>query len=164
MQREKRSIAPAAIAALVATLAPTLPLEPAHAAEDCLAAPNSNAPQGSHWYYRTDRVAKKKCWYVSQSGVARAAVAPDGYAPTAAPDAGNPTRDTVGRGHPAQQADAAPAAGPSVGATASRDCEIAQSVLNYRKILATVFQSQSTSSEVDAQTKELAAKRCRGSQ
>jgi hypothetical protein len=35
----------------------------AHAA-DCLAAPNSPAPQNSHWYYRTDRAQQRKCWHL----------------------------------------------------------------------------------------------------
>ena len=33
-------------------------------AEDCLAGPNAQAPQGSHWYYRLDRATHRKCWYV----------------------------------------------------------------------------------------------------
>ena len=33
-------------------------------ADDCLAAPNSPAPEGSHWYYRMDRATQRKCWYV----------------------------------------------------------------------------------------------------
>ncbi len=32
--------------------------------EDCLIAPNSPAPHGSHWYYRTDRAKQRKCWYL----------------------------------------------------------------------------------------------------
>src|SRR5262249_33240315 len=32
---------------------------------DCIAAPNSAAPEGSHWYYRTDRVQRRKCWYIA---------------------------------------------------------------------------------------------------
>ena len=65
--------------------------------------------------------------------------------------------ETVGRGHPAAQADAAP--GPS--RDTGRDCDIAVSVLNYRKILATVFPTDSASTDVDAQAKELAGKGCR---
>ena len=34
------------------------------AAGDCLAAPNATAPQSSHWYYRVDRAAHRKCWYL----------------------------------------------------------------------------------------------------
>ena len=37
-------------------------------ADDCLTAPNSPAPQGSHWYYRLDRAAQRKCWYVRAPG------------------------------------------------------------------------------------------------
>jgi hypothetical protein len=33
-------------------------------ADDCLAAPNSAAPQGSHWYYRIEHATKLKCWYL----------------------------------------------------------------------------------------------------
>jgi len=33
-------------------------------ADDCIAAPNSSAPVGSHWYYRVDRVSQRKCWYL----------------------------------------------------------------------------------------------------
>ena len=33
-------------------------------ADDCLTAPNSPAPEGSHWYYRMDRATQRKCWYV----------------------------------------------------------------------------------------------------
>jgi chitosanase len=33
-------------------------------ADDCLTAPNSPAPAGSHWYYRTDRATQRQCWYV----------------------------------------------------------------------------------------------------
>jgi hypothetical protein len=33
-------------------------------ASDCLAAPNSPAPKGSHWYYHLNRETQQKCWYV----------------------------------------------------------------------------------------------------
>jgi hypothetical protein len=36
----------------------------ARAADDCLAAPKGQAPQGAHWYYRIDRTTKRHCWYV----------------------------------------------------------------------------------------------------
>jgi hypothetical protein len=45
-----------------------LAVGPAPAAADCTAAPGAQAPQGSHWYYRTDRATGRKCWYVSQEG------------------------------------------------------------------------------------------------
>ena len=37
-------------------------------ADDCLAAPNSAAPSGSHWYYRLDRATQRKCWYMRPAG------------------------------------------------------------------------------------------------
>lgn len=33
-------------------------------ADDCITAPNSPAPKGKHWYYRTDRAKQRKCWYL----------------------------------------------------------------------------------------------------
>jgi hypothetical protein len=36
-------------------------------ADDCLTAPNSPAPQGTHWYYHVDRADQRKCWYVRAS-------------------------------------------------------------------------------------------------
>jgi hypothetical protein len=34
----------------------------ARAADDCITQPNAQT-QGSHWYYHTDRVNNRKCWY-----------------------------------------------------------------------------------------------------
>ena len=33
-------------------------------ADHCLSAPNSLAPQGSHWYYQLDWATQRKCWYM----------------------------------------------------------------------------------------------------
>jgi hypothetical protein len=45
-----------------------LPGAPTRAATACLAAPNATAPQGKHWYYRSHRVTKHKCWYLAAEG------------------------------------------------------------------------------------------------
>jgi hypothetical protein len=34
------------------------------AATKCAEAPGGQAPEGEHWYYRLDREAHRKCWYV----------------------------------------------------------------------------------------------------
>lgn len=39
------------------------------AGEECLAAPKSTTPAGGHWYYRTDRATKRKCWYLGEAGM-----------------------------------------------------------------------------------------------
>jgi TRAP transporter TAXI family solute receptor len=36
----------------------------ARAAADCAAAPKSPPPKGKHWYYRTDRASRRKCWFL----------------------------------------------------------------------------------------------------
>jgi hypothetical protein len=46
--------------------APTAPAR----ADDCLAAPHSAAPNGSHWYYHTDRPNRRKCWFLGPPGQA----------------------------------------------------------------------------------------------
>ena len=33
-------------------------------AEECLSAPDSPSPQGTHWYYRLDWATQRKCWYL----------------------------------------------------------------------------------------------------
>jgi hypothetical protein len=55
-------------------------------ADDCLTAPNSLAPQGTHWYYHVDRTNQRKCWYVhatSQPAQQAAAQATSEAAPAA---------------------------------------------------------------------------------
>ena len=34
------------------------------AADNCLAKPNAAPPQGSHWFYRVDKVGNRRCWYL----------------------------------------------------------------------------------------------------
>jgi hypothetical protein len=44
----------------------TVPFDLARAS-DCLAAPNSPAPKGSHWYYHLNRETQQKCWHPRSS-------------------------------------------------------------------------------------------------
>jgi hypothetical protein len=45
-----------------------LPDSVARAAPECLAKPSAPAPQGKHWYYQTDRINKRRCWYLASHG------------------------------------------------------------------------------------------------
>ena len=55
-------------------------------AEDCLAAPNSPAREGTGWHYRLDRTTQHKCWYVRALGQpAQQVAARAKMAPSAAP-------------------------------------------------------------------------------
>jgi hypothetical protein len=36
--------------------------------DECISKPNSPATQGNHWYYRTDRVNNRQCWYLAEEG------------------------------------------------------------------------------------------------
>jgi hypothetical protein len=84
----------------------------ARAGDDCLAAPNAGAAQGSHWYYRLDRATHRKCWYVGPQGakVRRAATATP-PAPARAPVA-PPSAETAAVDMPALAPAAAVAAAP----------------------------------------------------
>jgi hypothetical protein len=60
------------------------------AADDCLSAPNGQAPEGSHWYYRIERGTKRHCWYVREQGQKVSQSAPSSAAPAAKPVAAKP--------------------------------------------------------------------------
>jgi hypothetical protein len=34
----------------------------------CITKPSASVPKGEHWYYRTDRAAKRQCWYLGPAG------------------------------------------------------------------------------------------------
>ena len=52
---------------LVAGLGLAAPTSTARA-KDCLAAPNSPAPEGTWWYYRLEWPTQRKCWYLRSLG------------------------------------------------------------------------------------------------
>jgi hypothetical protein len=57
-----------AFIAMLFVLSVDVGLPNAAPADDCLTAPRSPAPQGTHWYYRMDRTNQRKCWYVRAPG------------------------------------------------------------------------------------------------
>lgn len=58
----RAAIAVSSVAVSALALAPASDAAPA---ETCLKAPQGAAPQGSHWYYRLERPALRKCWYLA---------------------------------------------------------------------------------------------------
>jgi len=44
----------------------------ARSADDCLAEPNREPPDGLHWYYRVDRASNRKCWHLGDIVAQRA--------------------------------------------------------------------------------------------
>jgi hypothetical protein len=46
------------------TLTASLAATPASAADECLAAPKDQAPQGSHWRYHIEHPSNRHCWYL----------------------------------------------------------------------------------------------------
>ena len=58
-------------------------------ADNCLASPKNETPAGSHWFYRTDHVNKRSCWYLRREdgSVAQAVPQPSQAAPAPQPAA-----------------------------------------------------------------------------
>src|SRR6516165_9440230 len=61
---------------VLASQADAKELDKAAQPDDCLAAPNSSAPQGSQWRYRLERGTHRKCWYLRDSSNAPQKAAP----------------------------------------------------------------------------------------
>ena len=63
--RPMRTLATSWAAAILTTVTVmTIALAPTGAAPNCLTQPNFKSAEGRHWYYRTDPVTKRKCWFV----------------------------------------------------------------------------------------------------
>ena len=60
---------------------------PPAAADNCLASPKDQAPQGSHWYYRIEHPSNRHCWYLRGERDAAAQVAPPNASADASPSA-----------------------------------------------------------------------------
>jgi hypothetical protein len=68
----------AAIAGLCAGISLTASIGaiPARAADECLAAPKGETPEGSHWYYRIEHPSNRHCWHLREEGDGQAQTAP----------------------------------------------------------------------------------------
>ena len=85
-------------------------------ADHCLSAPNSLAPQGSHWYYQLDWATQRKCWYL------RAFRQPAQRAAASATLAGvTPVHPMPAPSGPVPADDGAPMSKPAEMITATRD-------------------------------------------
>jgi hypothetical protein len=54
-------------------------------AADCITSPGSAPPQGSHWYFRVDRMLHRRCWYLGPEGARLQASAPRAELPMRLP-------------------------------------------------------------------------------
>lgn len=92
MTNRAAKVLPAAFISCLAAISLTAgSTDAVEAAEDCLAAPKGQAPQGGHWYYRVDRTTKRHCWYVRNEGKtpqqdAKSVQSPEPQMPTALQD------------------------------------------------------------------------------
>src|SRR5262249_13930847 len=64
MPRHRSKLVPAIFALLSLAVSCAATARAVHAAP-CIAKPNAAAPQGEHWYYRTNRATGRQCWYLA---------------------------------------------------------------------------------------------------
>ena len=73
------------------------------AADDCLAGPKGQTPQGAHWHYRVERSTKRHCWYLADQRTPRsqaaAANSPASTKPPLPQDAEAAMRQSVANAH-----------------------------------------------------------------
>jgi hypothetical protein len=70
MPRHVTSFVPALCVGLLAAVTLiSLGSRVAHPAGNCLAAPNLQAGQRGHWYYRINHATRRKCWYTASQGI-----------------------------------------------------------------------------------------------
>jgi hypothetical protein len=60
-------------------------------ADDCVAEPTHQPPDGQHWYYRFDQAKNRKCWHLGEAGLTVQRASPD-LPRTTAPVADRPVR------------------------------------------------------------------------
>jgi hypothetical protein len=72
--------------------------ETAARADDCMAAPDRQAEQGSHWHYRIDRATDRHCWYVKSDDQEAAPLASSPSKPVA-PPVGTAWRRSIANAH-----------------------------------------------------------------
>ena len=46
-------------------------------ADDCIAEPTHQPPDGQHWYYRFDQAKNRKCWHLGEAGLTVQRPSPD---------------------------------------------------------------------------------------
>jgi hypothetical protein len=123
--------------ASTAIAAPEQQTTTAGAGSECHAAPQGVAPQGAHWYYKTDRATKKKCWYLADqvakqkkttSTVSTRSSASDDPAPKPDQTADNNADKSVADARAEIPANRKPASPKPVEKIATEDQNLAESV------------------------------------
>jgi hypothetical protein len=121
-------------------------------ADDCLTAPNSSAPQGSHWYYHIDRASQRKCWHFRAPGEpAQDATAATSEAAPAAQSHSMPAPSGSTPATPSTSVDTAPV-WPQVPQPASTTDNVVQR--STRSILEASPPQASTAPQISAQASE----------
>jgi hypothetical protein len=93
MPNRTAKFVPAIVASLLLAGVPLATTSPAAAqvADNCLASPKDQAPQGSHWYYRIEHPSNRHCWYLRGQHDAATQIAPPNASVDASPPANPPS-------------------------------------------------------------------------
>jgi hypothetical protein len=89
MPNRTAKFVPAFVASLLLAGVPLATASPAaaQAADNCLASPKDQAPQGSHWFYRIEHPSNRHCWYLRGQHDAATQIAPPNASADASPSA-----------------------------------------------------------------------------
>jgi hypothetical protein len=69
MSRRRSMLAPAGFTLVLVAALSTQSTRDTRAEDECITRPNAPAPQGQHWYYRTDRASNRRCWRLGPAGL-----------------------------------------------------------------------------------------------
>ena len=83
------------VSALAVAALASVTHDAARAADDCLAAPKNETPEGSHWYYRIEHGTKRHCWYLRDEGEKLSQTAEPNSSAAAKPVAAAPMQRSV---------------------------------------------------------------------
>jgi hypothetical protein len=84
------------VALFLSGIGTSLPIDSARAHDTCAAAPGADPPDGQHWYYRTDRMKQRKCWYLRAAEPSTPQPAADTSTPAGEPASTQPAANPAG--------------------------------------------------------------------
>jgi hypothetical protein len=76
------------------------------AADNCLASPKKEAPQGSHWYYRIEHPSNRHCWYLRGEQAASSNASASNTSASNAPASAKPPSPSTANAMPGSVANA----------------------------------------------------------
>ncbi len=119
--------------------------------DECISKPNFPATQGNHWYYRTDRVNNRQCWYLAEKGAKARASERQAGTPVPLP-APKPVRQP-----PLENRDALALVEPAASGAAEKSRRVAVASLDWPTLPSSAFSTGNGAVQRDADEYSTAA-------